>query len=266
MFKQIAGLVATLAMAGIAHAVPVQTLYVTNGDAGRLAMVNGTTVTTANTFVRGYPLAVRNTIWLGDYSASGPDLSREYTLGGAATGNTTAYTAVDSVDGASNGAVNYTLGHAFYGTATVYSANTDWTGMTAMFDVDGSGNGVTGITFDSASNNLWISDEAQMYEYTLGGTLISSFSHAGDRGSLAYEGATDTLWFVANSSDTLRQYSTAGVLLDTVTAPGLASNNWGAEFAQVSNAVPEPGSVALFGLGLLGFAASRRQLAKNKNA
>lgn len=256
-FARAAGMLTLALAANLAHALPVQTLYVTNGDAQRLAAVNGNTVTVTNTYTLAYPLAVRNTIWIGAYSTNGP--AREYTLAGVATGNTAAYSPVFGVDGATNGNTNYTLGNAFSSSSTIYSANADWSGATAMFNVSGSD--LVGITFDNAAGTLWVSDMNTMYQYTLGGALVSSFAHVGGRGSLAYEGATDTLWYVTNGSDTIRQYGKNGVLLDTVNAAGLASNNWGAEFAQIAvqTRVPEPGSLALLALGLAGAAFARRK-------
>ncbi len=258
-FKR-ATIMLALAFAGnLAHALPVQTLYVTNGDARRLAAVNGNTATITSTFQLAYPLAVRDTIWIGTYA--GNTTASEYTLAGVATGNTAAASLVYGVDGASNGSTNYTLGNAFSGSSTVYRANADWTGAASMFNV--LGNDLVGITFDNVSGNLWVSDMNRMYQYSLTGTLISSFLHSGSRGSLAYEGATDTLWYVSNNSNTIRQYGKNGALLDTVTVSGLQSNNWGAEFAQIQNRVPEPGSLALLALGLAGAALARRKPGKH---
>lgn len=256
MLKSAFAAVAACAFATAVHAAPVQTLFVTDGDAARLAMVNGTTVTTASTFYTAYPLAVRDTIWMGTYYGN---TAREYTLAGVATGNTLASTAVYAVDGASYGSKNYSLGSAFGRSATVYSANADWSGQTAMFSVSGSQ--LVGITVSSKSGNLWVSDMSKMYEYTMSGVLVSSFEQSGGRGSLAYESKTDTLWYVPNSSNTLLQYSTKGVLLDTVEIAGLRSNNWGAEFSSSVVSVPEPGNIALLGLGVLALVGARRQRA-----
>ena len=80
----------TLSLLGAnASAALLDTLYVTDGDSARLAIVQGTTATIKTTHVRGYPIAVRgdsNSIWIADYSASNP--SREYDLNGNPTGNT----------------------------------------------------------------------------------------------------------------------------------------------------------------------------------
>jgi hypothetical protein len=229
-------------------------LYVTDGDSARLARVQGGVVTTSSTHVRGYPIAVRNTIWIGDYNGAQPN-AIEYTLAGAATGNTALYTPVFAVDGASNGNINYQLGNAFNTSATVYSANANWTNQAAMFTVQGTD--LVGITFDNVNGTLWISDQNNIYQYGLGGNLISQFAHQSGRGSLAYEAATDSLWYVTQGSDTIGHYSKAGAFLGNVNAPGLSSNNWGAEFASV----PEPGTVAVLAIGALALLRRRRKSA-----
>lgn len=231
-------------------------LYVTNGDAARLARVQGGAVTTSTTHVRAYPIAVRNTIWLGDYNGAQPN-SIEYSLNGIATGNTALYTPVFAVDGAVNGNTNYQLGNAFNSTATVYSANFNWTGQTAMFNV--SGQDLVGITFDTVNGTLWISDRNNIYQYSLAGNLLGQFAHQSGRGSLAYEAVTDTLWYVPNGANNIDQYSKAGAFLGSVSTPGLASNNWGAEFA--NTVVPEPASFAALGLGLIALRRRKRKAA-----
>ncbi len=238
---------ALLASAALAQ---TDVLYVTDGDSARLARVEEGAVTVTRTHVRGYPIAVRNTIWIGDYNGGQPN-AIEYDLNGVATGNTAPYTPVFAVDGASGEEENYQLGNAFSGNATVYSAGLNWTGQTPLFNVQGSD--LVGITYDGVNDSLWISDRSNIYQYGLGGNLISQFAHSSGRGCLAWEPSTDTLWYVRNGSDTIDQYSKTGMQLASITVPGLASNNWGAEFV-----VPEPATMMLLAAGSLILARRRR--------
>jgi hypothetical protein len=251
-------LVAGVLLAGLALSGPVaaqtQVLYVTDGDSARLARVQGGVLLgTTATHVRGYPLTVTGTsIWIGDYNGGQPDV-HEYTLAGVATGATVPNVVRNSTDGASDGTRAWQM-EAFAGLADVFvSPSVDFQGSALAFSV--AGTDLVGITFDTVSQTLWISDEDNIYNYTTAGVLISQFAHAGVRGSLAYEGATDTLWHVQNSSDNIRQYSKAGVLLQTLVVAGLNSNNWGAEF--LVTAAPAPGiptpipTLSQWGIGLL---------------
>jgi len=223
------GAIACTALAGTAANAQTSTLYVTDGDSSRMAIVQGGVATIVSTHNKGYPIVVNSSVWIGDYNGTQPN-TIEYDLAGTATGNFGAYSPVFAVDAGTDGTRSFELGNAFSSSATVYSLNSDLSGTpTAMFNV--SGNQLVGITYDSASGNLWISDGTTIFEYTTGGALVSSFAHNSDRGCLAYEAATDTLWYVPNGINDILQFSKSGTLLQTVNVPGLASNNWGAEFA-----------------------------------
>jgi len=223
------GLACGLVLSSAAALAQTDTLYVTNGDGARLAIVQGGTLQSVmTTYVRAYPIAVRDTIWIGDYNGNSPN-SAEYDLAGNPTGNTAPYNPVLAVDGAVNGSTNYELGNAFGTTGTVYSADADWQNETAMFNAPG--NDVVGITFDSVAGTIWVSDQNNLYEYDTVGNLVSKFAHSSGRGCIAYEPSTDTIWYVTNGTDTITQYAKTGAKLQTLNVTGLASNNWGAEFA-----------------------------------
>ena len=239
------------------------TLYVTDGDAARLAIVQGGVLQAVQaTHVKGYPLTVTGSVWIGDYDGTQPN-TIEYDLTGAPTGNTVLYTSIQAVDGATNGIGSWQLGSAFGTLGQVFFSPTlNFQGSTHVFNVPG--NDVVGITYDSASGTLWISDRFRILNYSTTGTLLGEFDHSSGRGCIAYEPATDTLWYVTNSSNTITQYSKAGTVLQALTVAGLQSNNWGCEFPmstlgpppQLPDPIPALGAwgAALLATLLLGLA------------
>lgn len=126
------------------------------------------------------------------------------------------------------------------------SSTRDWQNPTRLFTLPSS---PTGITYDMNTGHPWIAhDGGVIEERTLDGTVISSFPYGtGGIGSLAWEPATATLRGVVNGRDEIRNFSRTGTLLESVNIPGLASNNWGGEFA-----VPEPTTALLLALGAIG--------------
>lgn len=239
------------AACGLAASASAQTevLYTTNGDGGTMTMYQGGIGTQVSTHVRGYPITVNQSVWIGDYNGNQPN-SLEYDLAGNATGGSVPYSAVNAIDATSDGTFGYELGGAFGSSATVYrlGADLDSTGRTTLFSVSGDSRFV-GITYENGS--LWISAATNIYEYDLAGNLLSSFAHnEGDGHALAYESSTGTLWTARGNQ--LWQYDLSGNLLQNITTNMSAGNNWGAEFA-----IPAPGTLALLGLG--GLVAARRR-------
>jgi hypothetical protein len=246
---------------------PAAMIFVSNGDSSQLQAINtltGAISYTATTHTIGYPIAVRDSIWIGQRDNAGQSV--EYNLAdGTPTGNSATLVGPNYgnfVDGAVNGNVNYTT-LAFNGSTTVYQANADWTNPTSLFNIAG-GDQFVGITFDGNLGTLWISDRNSIYQYSLAGGLLGSFAHSGDRGSLAWDPGDDTLWYVPNgSSSPLLQYSKAGALLQSLSTPTRSGNIWGAEF-QVDGGlgeIPEPATLTLMGAGLAGLYFLRRRKA-----
>lgn len=242
--------VAALVIAGAAQA-QTQVLYITDGDSDFIKAIQGGIIIDENLMIGGsrrYRIAVTDTIWLGDMDSGE---NAEFTLGLDPTGNTSP-TGVDiseGTDGATDGMFNYTV-ESFVATGSVYQYNGDWSGGTELFSVTGSD--IVGITYDTVNGTLWISDQFMVSQYDMAGNILSSFGHDGSRGSLAYEPATDSLWYVPNNPGSLiRQYSKDGDLMQSLNVP-YGGNVWGAEFA-----IPTPGALAL--LGLAGLSLRRRR-------
>ena len=259
-------------LAGVAQAGPGPTspLYLTtysNGPGTSITVVQGNSV--IQTFPAAYssevvemPIAVYGDIrTTGFCSQCGVQytVGGQYTLGGTPTGKT--YAIPSSVtwaeDSTSDGSHNYLVD---FHTGTVYQTARDFTNPVALF-VAASTNDALGITYDPLNSSLWISDnsDSTVYNYSLSGTLLSSFS-TGHNGNvaLALDPADHTLWLTNDTGSNpvdLEQYSTAGVLLSTGPYVDIA---FGAEF-DLAPTTPEPGTLILFGSGILGLAGVLRR-------
>jgi hypothetical protein len=202
-------------------------LYITDGDSARLtAIQNGAVLWTNTSYVRAYPIVVRNSIWLADYNQSGMT-AREYDLNGMATGQQRNWNAPRGVDGGTDGTDNFLLESSFGSTAIIARYDGEWQNRQQLFTINGSD--LVGLTHDTATDTLWMSDRNNIYHYSLGGAPLGQFPQSNGRGCLAYEESTDTLWHVRNGAVNLHQYDKQGSLLQNMSAP-TSSNYWGAEF------------------------------------
>jgi hypothetical protein len=222
--------------------------YITDGDNQVMYTVqNGVLINTTPTFSIAYPIAVRDTIWLGDRdNRSGA----EYTLNGTPTGNTSVGNGQFSqiLDGTTDGTSNY---GSTFSSDVVLKANGDWSNSSLLFALPTDS---SGITYDPTDNTLYVAlYDNTIHHYSLSGTDLGSFANpnGGFLAGLAYEASTDSLWAYENglhfgTTGNLFQFTKTGSLLNSLFVSGLANaiNPLGGEMA-----VPEPGSLALLGLG-----------------
>jgi PEP-CTERM motif len=170
-----------LALNGTGHAGPQSALYLTSGDESQIEVVQGNNI--INTFAQvGGPQEYPIAV-LGTVRTAGArsgETGAEYSLGGTPTGAT--YGSVAGVDAAWDGTTDGTHNYVVdYSNGNVVETGLDWSSPVVLFNATGGASGaVLGITYDSENNSLWVS------------------------------GWTDT---------TLADYSLAGTVLSTFTAP-----------------------------------------------
>lgn len=254
---------ALTAMLGLAGAAAGQTdqYYVTDGDSHRCVRMQGGGINLQFDLTDNqYPLAIGSTIKI--YGTYNFNTGAEYDLDGNPTGVTYPFVGGGGqfLDGATDGGGrNWACS---FNDAGIWQFDQDWGGPSLAFSVPSL---PEGVTYDPSTDHLWVArsqaagaSQNLIEEYTTGGALVSSFvysNNGGDRlGGLAWEPSSGTLWGVYNGQNTVVNFSEAGKLLNSFQVNGLASNNWGGEFAM---RIPVPGSAALLGMGAV--VAGRRR-------
>jgi len=251
---------ATLIAPVAVFAGPISAYYLTYGDGQKVYMVQGNSlVNTINTNPatnHPYPIAVADTVRTFTYR--GQVFGSEYQLDGTPTGNTYYNPEFLSLTDGTTDGVNFNYAIQ-WSTGAVYRYDRAWANGSVLFTV---ARDFGGITFDSMTGTLWVNNRVngETRNYDLSGNLLSSFFANSNVGwSLAYEEASDSLWYWGDNDSRLYNYSKSGSLIESVAIAGVSGNILGGEFAITGRAtVPVAGSLALIVLGLVGLGWHRR--------
>jgi hypothetical protein len=250
---------------------PLDPLYLTAN--GQLLKIQGNSATAVST-VSPYEsaIAVTDTIRTVSWSnLSCCDAGAQYTTSLVSTGVSYSNPVGNQlIDGTSDGTYNYAvLWYEYSDTATnvdkVYRFNADWTNPVALFTVPAAD--TIGISYDGANNSLWVQSRTDqtVSDYTLGGTLLSTFSTVEEDIGLAYDPGDGTLWTSDWASGYLHQYSTSGTELGTKAYAALSSNRAnGLDFAETASApsTPEPGTIFMVSVGVALLALGRERFGR----
>ncbi len=146
-------------------------IYVADGDSARMHaydLSTGAQLLNKRTLGNIQSRLTRFGIWLG-HRRDRSNIAREYDTNGDATGNSanlSSFNASQLLDGTTDGTANYAIN---WNTGQVMRANLDWSGMSATPIFTSPFNDLTGITYDSNGNSIWLANSTTAYEYSLHG-------------------------------------------------------------------------------------------------
>jgi len=247
---------------GAAFAGPISQLYITQYGGTNGAIIQGDTVlgTFTTTSVTQTGIAVGDTVRIiRGFRGQGSEYDLQGNVINAGIYTNDRFSSL--YDGTTDGQYNYAIDHNGNGYNTVFQFDLGWENARALFTTDQRS---SGITYDALTETFWTTGgsaapNGAVQNYDKNGMLLSEFN----KGSylsygLAFDMADSTLWLSEYATSNLHQYSTDGLLLQTISAP--FTNVFGMEFRN-TNTVPEPTTLVLLALGLAGLGLRKKKQA-----